>query len=609
LKKINFSFRVVLVISLAAAAFLYTININRRPIGFINDDAYYVNAARWFAGTQLIQKPSGLYPLGYSLMLVPAAKLFPESLKVFKVYNILLFLLIISVLFGIFKDYLTKKELLFFLLLSSLNPLMVRQSSIIMGGGAFLLILFTAFYFISESIAKEKPPYGILLTAAFFNAYLCSIRFEGFLFASAVILGFILLKKYRHALYFTFFYVILATFYMQAVGVFTRSGGRYFDIFFNIVSGGGIFDLIKKTSLYYFIEFTYSIFLTDALGAKLGKFALIPAILIFGAFIAGFTEKKKYEGEIILKIYFVLYAAIHSSWPGTEPRYLMPVIPLIIFYFLKGVGKLGRKTQFVLFSCLFAFFLYTGIKMSKDRYPVPSAGVFDFIKTNTPSDAVFTSVYADMIFLYTNRKSLYPHRIRKDDDMFYSLSKTGADYIFVNLLFVPPDFMRIQRGKYSQEIIVRCLENKKFYTLVYKNENKKTYIWRVNPGLKENFLKANDLGVKAMKFFNKGDFARAKETYKQTLEIFPYPRAVNNYAIIYMEEGKFDEAEKILIDGIQFSPHSAMLYALYGKLCEMKGDYKQSAENYKKSLKFAYDFNDMATKKLAENALAELKVF
>ncbi len=607
MKKINFSRRAILIISLAAAAFLYGININHIPIGIINDDAYYVNAARWFAGAQTIQKPGGSYPLGYSLMLIPAAKLFPESLKVFKVYNIFLFLLIITVLFRIFKNYLTKKELLFFLLLSALNPLMVSQSSIIMSGGAFLLILFTAFYFIRESTAKEKPPYGILLSAAFFSAYLCLIRFEGFLFAAAVILGLLLLKKYRHALYFTFFYVVLAAFYMHAAGVFTRSGGRYFNIFFNTVSVGGILDLMKKTSLYYFIEFTYSIFLTKSIGAKLGKFAIAPAIMVLGVFIAGFTEKKKYEGEMILKIYFVLYVAVHSSWPGTEPRYFMPVLPLIIFYFLRGAGKFGRKTQTAVFVSLFVFFLYAGIKKSNARCPALSAEAFDFIKTNTSSDAVFTSIYADRLFLYTNRKSAYPHVIRKNDDIFYSLSKTGADYIYVNLFYAVPDFMNIFREKYPQKIIIQCMDNKDLYTLVYKNENKKTAIWRVNPGLKENFLKANDFGVKTTEFFNTGDFARAKEFYAKSLDVFPYYAEVaNNYALIYITEGNFEEAEKILIDGIQFAPHSAMLYALYGQLCKMKGEYQKSAENYKKALKFADDFNDERTKRTAESELRAL---
>ena len=606
MKKINLSHRAILIISLASAAFLYVININHMPIGSINDDAYYVNAARWFAGAQTIQKPSGEYPLGYPLLLIPAAKLFPESLKVFKVFNIFLFLLISTVLFGIFKNYLTKKELLFFLLLNSLNPLMVTQSSIIMGGGAFLLILFTAFYFIRKSIAKGKPPYGILLTAAFFSAYLCSIRFEGFLFASAVIMGLLLIKKYRHALYFTFFYVVLAALSMHVLSVFTSSGGRYFNILSGVLSDGGILGLIKKTSFYYFIEFTYSIFLTDALGMKLGKFAIAPAILALGVFIAGFTEKKKYAGEMILKIYFVLYAAVHLCWPGTEPRYFMPVLPLIIFYFLRGAGKFGRKPQAVVFTSLFVFFLYAGIKMRNERCPAILPETFDFIKTNTPSDAVFTSVFASRVFLCTNRKSVYPLEIRKDDDMFYSLSTSGADYVFVDLLSLAPDYMNIFRGNYSQEIMIQCMENRDLYTLVYKNEKEKTAIWRVTPGLKEKFLKANAFGVKAIEFFNKGDFARAKENYKQSLEIFPYPRVMNNYAFIYIEESKFEEAEKILIDGIQFYPHSAMLYALYGQLCKMKGEYKKSAENYEKALRFASDFNDDRTKKIVESELKAL---
>ncbi|MCD6311238.1 MAG: hypothetical protein J7M11_02150, partial [Elusimicrobia bacterium] len=152
MKKINLSHRVILIISLAAAAFFYTININRTQIGFINDDAHYVNAARWLAGTQTIQKRLNEFPLGYPLILTPAAKLFPQSLIIFKIFNIFLFLMMIPVLFGIFKNYLTKKELLFFLVLISLNPMTVSRSSLVMSDGAFLLISLIAFYFIRKSI-------------------------------------------------------------------------------------------------------------------------------------------------------------------------------------------------------------------------------------------------------------------------------------------------------------------------------------------------------------------------------------------------------------------------------------------------------------------------
>jgi len=599
LKKINLSCRAILIISLAAAAFLYGININFAEVGSTNDDAHYVNAARWFAGTQTIQKSFSGFPLGYSLMLVPAAKLFPESLNIFKVFNIFLFLLIIYVLFGIFKDYLTKKELLFFLLLGSLNPLMVRQSSFIMSEGAFLLILLSAFYFIKKALKEYTLPYGTLLAAAFFSAYLCSIRFEGFLFASAVILGLMLTKKSRHALYFTFFYVVMVVIYMQIATVFTGSGGRYFEYFFNNVYSGGIFDIIGKTSIFYFVEFTYSIFLKDTFGVKLGRFAIIPAVIIFGIFSAGFLGKKKYEGEIILKIYFVLYAVVHLLFPSRAKRFLLPLTPFIIFYFLQGAAKFGRIKLNAVFACLLVFCLYAGIEMSYKRHVIQPRGTLDFIKTDTSPNAVFTSVYGDRIFLYTNRKAIAFTDVNDEDNLFFYLAKNSVDYVYVNLFYESMGYMYIRYSQSSQKKIVRCMENNDFYELVYKNEKEKTAIWRVNSVLKENYIKANDYALKAMEF--------AKEFYAKSLKVFPScASSANNFALIYITEGKFDEAEKILIDGIKASPRSAALYALIGQLYKLKSEYKKSVENYKKAFKFASNYDDKRTKRTAEGELRAL---
>ncbi|PIY16559.1 MAG: hypothetical protein COZ15_05410, partial [Elusimicrobia bacterium CG_4_10_14_3_um_filter_49_12_50_7] len=113
---------------------------------------------------------------------------------------------------------------------------------------------------------------------------------------------------------------------------------------------------------------------------------------------------------------------------------------------------------------------------------------------------------------------------------------------------------------------------------------------------------------KAKKFFKDGDTVRAKEAYAKAFKIFPYyARAVNNYALIYMDEGNFAKAETILIEGILYSPRSAMLHALYGRLCKMKGEYDKSAEFYKKALVFAADFDDTQIQRLAESELSILK--
>ncbi|PKN00448.1 MAG: hypothetical protein CVU78_01080 [Elusimicrobia bacterium HGW-Elusimicrobia-2] len=606
MKQVRLSYRAILIISLSAAAFIYALNFRRMPIGFIQDDAHYINAARWLAGAQTIQESLNAYPLAYSLMLVPAAKLFPESLNVFKIFNIFLFLLIIPVLYGIFKDYLTKNELLVFLLLSSLNPLMVEHSSLVIPAGAFLLVSLAAFYLIQKSVRKDSPPYPVLALAAFFTALLCALRFEGFLFAGAVIMGLILAKKLRHALYFTFFYGIIISAYMHFAGAFMESGGRFAEHFFEGKRGGGIYEVIKTTSEFYFIEFAYSIFLTASIGMKLGRLAVIPAIFVAGVFIAGFAGKKKFEAEQILKIYFVIYALTHLAWPARYTKFILALAPFIIFYFMAGTKKFGRRTARVFFTGLFVFFLYNGIKTGGRRIAPQSPETMAFIRASVPPAAVFTSLYASQVFLYTNRKSVYLNKVRKADDMFYFLVKTGADYVYVNMLN-EKSYISIRYGRSSQEKIIQCMDNSAIYSPVYKNEKEQTAIWRVKPGLKEDFMTANADAMKASEFFKAGDSRRAKKAYRRALNIFTYPLAVNNCAVIYMDDGELDEAEKILIDGIALFPRSAMLHALYGRLCKMKGEYKKSAEFYKKALEFAADFDDAGTQNLAASELSVLE--
>ncbi|MFC2061948.1 hypothetical protein ACFLUV_05495, partial [Elusimicrobiota bacterium] len=106
LKKYKILFFVIVSVSLI----FYYLARNYDYIGSFNDDAWYANAARYMAGVQTENKRLTGRPLGYPVLLVPAARLFPDNISMLRYPSMLFILAVPFLIFYFLKDIFKEKS-------------------------------------------------------------------------------------------------------------------------------------------------------------------------------------------------------------------------------------------------------------------------------------------------------------------------------------------------------------------------------------------------------------------------------------------------------------------------------------------------------------------
>ncbi|MFH0754796.1 MAG: hypothetical protein V2A70_09530 [Candidatus Omnitrophota bacterium] len=159
---------------------------------------------------------------------------------------------------------------------------------------------------------------------------------------------------------------------------------------------------------------------------------------------------RRYKG--ILEIFFVVYLLGLSVWPWVQSsgiRMVLPVLPLLYYYFLSGVGALMQKVfpkrvAVSLLSVCLGVFAFMSIRhgvLAGEKMLGPSASVsnpsgmelaFSWIRQNTPSTALFLSPVPASVYLYAGRKSMSGPALYglSDDDIKGLFGVNGFDYVF-----------------------------------------------------------------------------------------------------------------------------------------------------------------------------------
>ena len=163
----------------------------------------------------------------------------------------------------------------------------------------------------------------------------------------------------------------------------------------------------------------------------------------------------------ILDFYFMFYIGILLSWSAREQRYLLPVLPILIHYFLSGIALLvsgfryinpnllKRNPNFVLrcilfFSVayLFAQTIHNAEIIQKQRSLTYYSRHFrDFfaattwLKQNIPEDTRVVSVLAPIAARYSDRWCISFPRVEDHEQILCYLQQIKSDYLLVNPVY------------------------------------------------------------------------------------------------------------------------------------------------------------------------------
>jgi len=430
------------------------------------------------------------YPIGFPLLIAPVFAIFGNNIEAF-LFFIDINLILLGVILFYFYSYFFSKKLSFFLsLLFIFNPWMLTMKSHIMSDIPYTLFSFLAItLFLKEN--KKIVNYAILGVLV---GFLISIRTLGIsmLASFSIVLVYSIYKKIRENNSFkqeliNLFILNFASFLLLAV----------FNFIFRMPKEGSYLDQLNFAELInamvnnivYYTDFIYNYFPFNLEGASQytsfkQQFPLLSNIIlfiykplrafVFVAFLLGFFYKIKEKFNVV-HLFSLIYLGLLMPWEFSPPRYLMPFLPLFIYFIALGFKQLTIHKYLYIFTLVFILLptYFAGIYFLNKQATITREGpqmqqaqeAFDYIKKNVPDNSVVVFRKPRALALYTNKTTI----INKLDLNYKILEenfgkKTNNLYFLLdNAYFGKIEISKVQE-KYGSDIQL-IWHNKRFYLL------------------------------------------------------------------------------------------------------------------------------------------------
>lgn len=489
-------FLILLIIVSAAFAVL---RFDSLQIGTSYDDAHYIILAESLAsgqGYQLINFPRPQiernFPPGWSLLLAPFTLLFPKNYDALKIISLVLWLASIVLVYKLFSKRLPSPLLEILTSLVALNPLLVGTSVTVMSESAFTFFSLLAFITLDMLDRQEKKGIGILILAAIFAFYAQQIRTIGIALPTSLLILLLLTRRFKDFGVATT--IFLAGFLFQA-WINLRNGGTVISSGYEaqVFAGSWMEKLgqLWMNASGYFNEVAAGalipIFGTrlDSILADFGLqwIMLLANAVILAVIVLGFLAwKPKLEW---MHIYVLVYlAGILAFWNpkvgSVKVRFLIPILPLMYFYFLYGlnwlINKISRQNTIIATRITFGLAGIIALTLLARniqdwRSPVReqmtdlSIGT-SWIAENAPADAIVMVNEPVPTYVHVQRKTIgFP---KNDQVLEKYLDNQGIDYIVIAPLLQSPRRTELDESV-EEQILPTLVSKRDLYVLVFED--------------------------------------------------------------------------------------------------------------------------------------------
>lgn len=557
---------------LVSAAVLAAVLSKRYAVGFLNDDADYILAARTLAhGGGFLSKLFNNHLLrdrvpGLPLLLAPFVLWAEPPFNALKIIPWLATLVSCWLIWIVFDDELKPWPRFAALALFAFNPLVIEYAGRVMSEAVFTAVVLGSFSLMRRLAKKQSLGLAIVLGALLGWAGL--IRGEGFALIAAVVLGFLMMRRW---------WTLIVT-GMVGGGIVAavsignylthRTPTHYLQIWSSALpfAGPGYWLSHAATLLRLFVWITlfggehfpatsFAIYAATALG-----------LLWLALFARGLRqlERETAERGVLIAIYgFVaLYVLIHVLWPVADPRFFIPILPMALVATIAGIPATGRLRQPIIVLGLAGWLIAYG-KNHDDaladawRSPeqVPSA-TFAWIDHNTPPDARFWGFYdSSLIQLYTNRPAEFMPVAGDEEGFRYELLNARVNYIFYAPLragFEPVAGIGTIAARWQAS--QSWAASSPAFNLVYANAGESTRVYEVLPS--DSFERAYGLYSEAMNDFRQSLLDDGLHRLDEALKADPnLVSALNAYGATCLLTGRhLDLAERRLREAVRLRP-------------------------------------------------------
>jgi hypothetical protein len=446
------------------------------PILSTNGDnaLYIVLAMSWARGTgnSTICTPgepaNTMVPPGYPLLLAPLVTLFPDRWLPLKWLSTVLFILSVPAVLFMIRERRESLSMAFGVaVLAAINVNLLIYSSMIMTE-----IPFTFFSILGLTLAQRSLRSGagpmtgrekVLFALAIFSlAAAYHIRSIGIVLPAALVIYLLVRKRYRLAL--TAGLAILLLSLPWAVRNATGGeGGGYLEQFvlrnaynpeMGTITAADLFQRIM-TNLKTYGVFVNAQTVFPSLSPLLSFRGFTGAYILLGLVITaivltGFIVQVR-RSLTLLEIYTALFLGVCLLWPEmwSGVRFIVPIIPLLLYYFLAGLRALARLLEVRLVRrtgqlsaavvlMLVLFSSARGVAGAAERfrsYPAQWENYFAvarWCRQNTDQQSIFVARKPSLFYLHARRQVLnYPYTSDTERMMSF-LSEENVDYVIMD---------------------------------------------------------------------------------------------------------------------------------------------------------------------------------
>lgn len=193
------------------------------------------------------------------------------------------------------------------------------------------------------------------------------------------------------------------------------------------------FSRIAEMNFTFFTDKFTSVIFLDALSI------LMVFVVLMGLWDT--VKQKKY----IFAYYFVIYLALISFWPYYEDgRYVLPILPFVLFYFILGLKKiknfLPKRANRIYPLLLLPVFILQILSLPMKKISLQDIAVpyknfillHKWIAANLPSGEIIISRKPTVTYFYTGHKSMRYSFTPKTEEIWQEIIKINAKYLVVD---------------------------------------------------------------------------------------------------------------------------------------------------------------------------------
>jgi hypothetical protein len=423
-----------------------------------DDFSMYIHHARNivegkpYADTGYVHNPQKIvgpltYPPVFPLLLAPVYEIWGMNLTAMKVMIILVFMLALVAVHRALKNELSSPYLAAVIALTGLNPQFWQLKDNIVSDLPFILFTYLSIHIIHESArpGRSLAAQCIFMSLVGVSIYLAyGTRTIGLVLVPCLVVYY-LVKMNKVGLFAVFTVLLTSALILLQTNFLNIAGAYAGHVGLNLWNAAFANALVLSQLLNEFLLNGHSKILRLALFAILSTLALI-------GFLGSIMKKRLTCFEIFLPFYLAPFVILPLVLVN---RFLMPIIPLYLFYSFLGIqaiasfaGAHRQRAEKILFSGVLVAALasYAGEYSRLDYGPIQDGvtsseaqQLFDYVRREVGGNEVVVFRKPRALSLFTGRPSAAWHNTTTDAELWDFIRRIDASYLIAGPEYVEPD--------------------------------------------------------------------------------------------------------------------------------------------------------------------------